>query len=116
MSNPTGYVELPSALVIQKATEYLENRKVNLDIFREKIIDSAMLPRNWFDRVMLGKPNFTTRDKARAWLEENDFHYKTVDWSGGAWADRARALIKAAGLADTVLVDVSVASVIIGDR
>ena len=82
--------QLPASLVIQACESYLQARQVRIERETEQEIARWTGEKTWF----WGKP--MTREQARDYCSEELFE---IQITGGAWAQRAEALLSTARMA-----------------
>lgn len=83
--------QLPAAMVVQACKSYLEARQARIERECEQVISNWTGAKIWF----WGKP--LTRDQAEAYCSEE---LLMIRITGGAWSQRAEALLSTARVAE----------------
>ena len=82
--------QLPAALVVQACESYLQARRARIERECEQVIANWTGQKTWF----WGKP--LTREQAKDYCSDELFE---IQITGGAWAQRAEALLSTARMA-----------------
>lgn len=93
--------QLPASLIIQACESYLQSRKNRIERETKQLIDSWTGHKTWF----WGKP--MTREQAEDYCRDELFE---IQITGGAWAQKADALLSTARMAKKCNTSVTVDS------
>lgn len=94
MSN--SFANLPARQVLDTCASWLEQRKNFIRSERELLVDAAMTQRNW-----LGRPKFSSREAAQAYLSFPDLwtNWHFISWAASEERVWVTALHRLAALA-----------------